>query len=159
VGLCAIVASLCGAEKVIATDIPLSIPLLVKNCEKNLANFANNLEVSKFDVTSPPDLDTPIDVIIGTDIIYDYTITDGIIDSLKKLICRNSPKCITILFSVEKRYIFTVETLDTVAPAFDYFETQLEDLKSDLFENQNIALNIQRVNFLHHMNLHASYIL
>ena len=147
------IASLCGAGKVVATDIPLSIPLLVKNCENNLSAFADNLEVSTYDVTSPPDFTDPIDIIIGADIIYDYTITDGIIDSVKKLICQNSSKCVTILFSVEKRYIFTVETLDTVAPAFDYFETQLEDLKSDLLENQNISLDIQRVNLILYITL------
>ncbi len=131
-----------------ATDLPIAIPLLVKNCENNLSDFVNNLEVSTLDVTSPPDFADPVDVVIGADIIYDYPITDGIIDTLKKLIRGNSTKSITILFSVEKRYIFTIKTLDTVAPAFDYFETKLEDLKSDLLDNLNIGLDIQRVNLI-----------
>ena len=150
VGLVATVAALCGARHVHATDLQLALPLLTKNIEKNLpSHLVDKVKASTFDVTSPKksvDNFESVDLVLGADLIYDFELTDGIVETLKMLLVqlKESEKK-TILFTLEKRYIFTVKNLDTVAPAFDYFVTQLEDLKSDLLLNWNLILNIEPV--------------
>jgi predicted nicotinamide N-methyase len=148
-GLVAIVAGLCGAKTVFATDLPFILPLLKINLDKNVSNSVGIFDISTLDVTSPPNFEDvemgDVDVVIGTDVVYDYEITDGLVDTIKKLICRKPFKEKKFLFSVEKRYIFSVDSLDTVAPAFDYFETRLEDLKSDLLLNDNVILEIDYI--------------
>lgn len=61
------------------------------------------------------------DVIIGADVIYDNDLTDGIITFIEKSIRHSKGRKLRILFTVEKRYVFTIKDLDTVAPSFDYF--------------------------------------
>lgn len=118
--------------------------LLTKNLKRNLSDNVDNYEVSTLDVTDfkVSDQFSNVDVIIGADVIYDFEITDGIINTIKMLICQKPFKPKKIWFSVEKRFIFSVDSLDTMAPAFDYFVTLLEDLRSDLFVNDNIVLSI-----------------
>ena len=43
-----------------------------------------------------------------------------------------------ILFSVDKRYIFTIDDLDTVAPAYEYFMAKLTDLDPEQCWNISI---------------------
>ena len=150
VGLVATVAALCGARHVHATDLELALPLLIKNVEKNLSShLVEKVKVSTFDVTSPKksvDNYESVDLVVGADLVYDFELTDGIVETLKMLIVQQKEvEKKTILFTLEKRYIFTVKNLDTVAPAFDYFVTQLEDLKSDLLLNWKLILNIEPV--------------
>ena len=106
--------------------------------------------MSTFDVTSPKksvDNFESVDLVLGADLVYDFELTDGIVETLKMLLIvqQKEAEKKTILLTLEKRYIFTVKNLDTVAPAFDYFVTQLEDLKSDLLLNWNLILNIDPV--------------
>ena len=128
----------------IATDLDRVVNLTTKNLERNLSDNVDNYEVTTLDVTSLEDGERfrDVDVVIGADVIYDFDVTDGIVNTLKKLACLKPFKPKTFLFSVEKRFIFCVESLDTVAPAFDYFVTLLEDLKSDLFLSAGIVLSI-----------------
>lgn len=53
-------------------------------------------------------------------VIYDDDITRGFIETLKKLLhSKSSTK--TIYVSLEKRYVFTVANLDSVAPMYEEF--------------------------------------
>ena len=95
VGLVAIVAALCGARQVQATDLQIALPLLNKNVEKNLSRHLveNVVKVSTFDVRSPSNFVgnfEGVDVVVGADIVYDFELTDGIVQTLKELIvqCR-----------------------------------------------------------------------
>lgn len=144
VGLLAIIGSLSGVRKMIATDLDHALSLTTKNLVRNLNGDVDNFEVMSLDVTNFQDANkfSDVDVIIGADVIYDFDVTDGIVNVVKKVACLQPFKPKTFLFSVEKRFIFSVESLDTVAPAFDYFVTLLEDLKSDLSVKHNIALSV-----------------
>ena len=78
------------------------------------------------------------DVILGADVIYDNDVTDAIIELLQHvLIKKSSRKNIQFLFSIEKRYIFTIDDLDTIAPSYEYFMAKLDDL----FKNPNLEFS------------------
>jgi len=74
----------------------------------DIANFSENNILSDFEV------------IIGADIVYDDLLTEQITCLLEAFFKRSSHRKVA-LFSLEKRYIFTLKDLDTVAPAFDLF--------------------------------------
>ena len=68
------------------------------------------------------------DIIIGADIIYDNDITDALIEFTEHILHHDLVKNKLFLFSIEKRYIFTIDDLDTIAPSYEYFMAKLDDL-------------------------------
>lgn len=52
-------------------------------------------------------------------VIYDNDLTDCFINVLETLL--SNPKKKTIFIALEKRYVFTLADLETVAPCFEYF--------------------------------------
>jgi hypothetical protein len=88
------------------------------NIDRNLSS--SNIDVAALDITSSDDLVlSNYDVIIGADIVYDDVLTEGIVLMLTKIFSNSQDRKV-VLLSMEKRYIFTLEELDTVAPAYDF---------------------------------------
>ncbi len=141
-GLTAIVvAKFCQPTEVLATDLPELMDLIRENCSTNGATIGTapgKLTVHPFDVTKPmlsegvlADFMSKADIVLGCDVIYDNDVTDGIIGFMKSVICDFKVQGMTFLFTVEKRYIFTVDDLDVVAPSYEYFLAKCTDLESD----------------------------
>ena len=63
--------------------------------------------------------DSDYDYILAGDIIYDDAITDAFITFINKTL--DAFKQTAFLVSLEKRFVFTVMDLDTVAPAYQHF--------------------------------------
>ena len=77
------------------------------------------------------------DIVIGADIIYDNDITDALIEFIEHILQQDSVKNKLFLFSIEKRYIFTIDDLDTIAPSYEYFMAKLDDLvKTPTFQSK-----------------------
>lgn len=55
-------------------------------------------------------------------VIYDDDLTDCFIKVIEMLL--SNPKKKTIYIALEKRYVFTLADLETVAPCFEYFLTK-----------------------------------
>lgn len=55
--------------------------------------------------------------------IYDNGITEGFVKTLDKLLNTNNAnkKTKTIFVALEKRYVFTIDDLDTIAPMYEEF--------------------------------------
>ena len=68
------------------------------------------------------------DIIVGADVIYDNDVTDAIIEFLEHILNQKNGKDLHFLFSIEKRYIFTVDDLDTIAPSYEFFMAKIDDL-------------------------------
>ncbi|KAG0212195.1 Methyltransferase-like protein 22 [Mortierella sp. GBA30] len=81
--------------------------------------------------------------IIAADVVYDDSLTDALVDCLEKLLCepladdhpRRAAGRVAYL-TMEKRYNFSLEQLDVVAQAHDYFVKRME--RSKLIEAQRI---------------------
>jgi len=127
-GLASIVASFCGA-RVIATDIKNCdiIHLIKKNCTNNKDLIKGDISVKPLDFGD--NLETEeyleeIDTVIAGDIIYSDDITEKFLNFLKNL-RQKSTRSLTVFVAMEKRFVFTLADLDTVAPAFDFFMEKL----------------------------------
>jgi len=133
--LAALVASICGSN-VLATDINNKeiLKLMQRNVERNrhllegevvvkALNFKDDLMIVQEDLKN-------IEIVLAGDIIYDDDITEDFIEFMVNL--HNIVKCDTLKFIValEKRFVFTVADLDTVAPAHDFFMDQLEQFSN-----------------------------
>lgn len=83
------------------------------------------------------------DLIVAGDIIYDDDITDAFIDYLESV--WQVDCSVEVLISLEKRFVFTLEALDTVAPAYDYFQSKLTS-QEQLYDLrvQDISVNFKQ---------------
>jgi len=60
-------------------------------------------------------------------VIYDDKITDGFVRTLSKLLYTKKKK--TVYIALEKRYVFTIADLDTIAPMYEEFLRCIEKYK------------------------------
>lgn len=60
------------------------------------------------------------DLIIAADVVYDDTITEAFITTIGHLF-EHSKKDVEMLVALEKRFVFTLAELDSVAPCFEHF--------------------------------------
>jgi predicted nicotinamide N-methyase len=70
-------------------------------------------------------------LILAGDIIYDDVITAafvGFMDTVAARAEETEGNPVTMIIATEKRYVFTLAELDTVAPAYDFFLHQLAEL-------------------------------
>lgn len=135
-GLTSIVASFTGA-RVTATDInqPEILEKIHFNIHENKNLIKQQVLVASLDLTtgSYQDLGQSFDYIIAGDIVYDDNITNAFVDFIgKTLSLRESTtkesKVPVFLVALEKRFVFTLADLDTVAPAYDHFLQRLQSL-------------------------------
>jgi len=116
---------ICGA-RAIASDINNCdiLELIKSNCSQNKSLMKNGVEVRALDFgdnLEGLDFINDVDVIAAGDIIYDNLITDKFIEFLQKY-HKNKAGSTVAYIALEKRYVFTIADLDTVAPAFDYWK-------------------------------------
>ena len=124
-GLTSIAASkFCDAKRTIASDIKDVLQNLKANVDRNASN-AQVMELDLFKKESQILDDLKIDIVMGADVIYDNDLSDAIIAFMQKMALKNDVHL--FLFSIEKRYIFTTDDLDTVAPCYEYFMSRLLD--------------------------------
>lgn len=125
-----VVAKHCQPSNVTATDLPKFMQLLKDNVSLNKAQVETKvldlLDMSNSTVENLLDFD----VILGADVIYDNDLTDGICHFMDFML-KKKPD-ISFYFSIDKRYIFTLSDLDTVAPSYEYFMSKLQDLQSNV---------------------------
>ncbi|XP_031768610.2 methyltransferase-like protein 22 isoform X2 [Galleria mellonella] len=119
------------AKNVVCTDINVGgiLELIKLN-----ANYNSKLIKSQFKVMPLDFMDTnwnqelsneikDADIIIAADVIYDDDVTAGFIRTIEKIMNTNPPK--TLYVALEKRYVFTIEHMDSVAPCYETFLTLL----------------------------------
>ncbi|KAJ8687891.1 hypothetical protein QAD02_023686, partial [Eretmocerus hayati] len=137
VGFDSIIAAMV-AKEVICTDV--NVGGILKLIEDN---FYRNKELIK-SKTCVTELDfmnlnwnailnekmKNVDVVMAADVIYDDKITDGFVKTLGKLF--DFPNIRQIYVALEKRYVFTIADLDSVAPSYEEFFRSLRRHKLDL---------------------------
>nr|CAG4650432.1 EOG090X0C5G [Sida crystallina] len=129
-GLTSVVAAMV-AGKVTSTDIDLGsiLALIETNCQLNKQYIFGDVSVLELDFNKhyyTEELQSQIenaDLVIAADVVYHDDLTDAFLKSLKKLMATGKEK--TALIALEKRYVFTISELDSVAPCFDYFHEKL----------------------------------
>ncbi|XP_075225836.1 methyltransferase-like protein 22 isoform X2 [Lycorma delicatula] len=132
VGLTSIIAAL-YAKEVIATDIDEGgiLDLITKNVSHNKELVKSKFSVLPLDFcnlnwnSELTEKIQTIDIILAADVIYDNDLTEAFVKTLTKILQANTKKKVYI--ALEKRYVFTVADLDTIAPCYEYF---LEYIKS-----------------------------
>ncbi|XP_067612629.1 methyltransferase-like protein 22 [Eurosta solidaginis] len=134
VGLTSIAAAIYSSN-VVCTDVNVGgiLDLIRANIKHNteLFKIPNSINVLEFDFLQPLQdysgelLETidNCDVVVAADVIYDDTLTDAFINVMDTLFERGNliRKGKTIYIALEKRYVFTLAEMDTVAPMFEYF--------------------------------------
>ncbi|KAG5343429.1 MET22 protein, partial [Acromyrmex charruanus] len=134
VGLTSIVASYL-AKEVICTDINAGdiLNLIERNFLRNYTYVRSGFhieEVNFLNLEWPKKLEEKLqsaNIVLAADVIYDDKITDGFVRTLMKLLYTKKKKIIYI--ALEKRYVFTVADLDTIAPMYEEFLRCVEKYK------------------------------
>uniref|UniRef100_A0A182JRA5 Methyltransferase-like protein 22 n=1 Tax=Anopheles christyi TaxID=43041 RepID=A0A182JRA5_9DIPT len=152
VGLTSIVASM-YAREVICTDIDIEglLDLLRDNVDRNahLSNPHCRVQVSELDFKVsyqdyPRDLKNKlqdVQYVIAADVIYDDDITEAFVRTMVSLLLE-LPKLKAIYIALEKRYVFTLEDMDSVAPCYDYFLRYFEKRNSRFGVNRWKLINV-----------------
>lgn len=78
-------------------------------------------------------------------VIYDNDITDCFIKTLERLLNKNDLNTSgdkEVYIALEKRYVFTLAELDTIAPCYEYFLQRVSDVqKSTHWKLEAVDLN------------------
>ncbi|KAJ8713612.1 hypothetical protein PYW07_013982 [Mythimna separata] len=146
-GLTSLVAAL-YAKKVVCTDIDIGgiLELIKLNVKYNKKLVKSQFKVMPLDFTntdwSPPLLSEikQASIIIAADVIYDDDLTAAFVSTIQKILNTQPPK--TLYMVLEKRYVFTIEHMDSVAPCYETFLTLLDKVKT---ENAHSTWNIQQL--------------
>ncbi|XP_031776814.1 methyltransferase-like protein 22 isoform X1 [Nasonia vitripennis] len=115
------------AKEVVCTDVNLGgiLRLIEKNFQRNKALVKSKVCVTELDFLSENWNATlsgkvkNVDVIMAADVIYDDKITDGFVKTLAKLLDTAGARQAYV--ALEKRYVFTIADLDSVAPMYEEF--------------------------------------
>nr|XP_040236082.2 methyltransferase-like protein 22 isoform X1 [Anopheles coluzzii] len=152
VGLTSIVASM-YAREVICTDIDIEglLDLLRDNMQRNahLSSPHCRVHVTELDFKVsyqdyPRDLKTKlqdVQYVIAADVIYDDDITEAFVRTIVSLLLE-LPKLKAIYIALEKRYVFTLEDMDSVAPCYDYFLRYFEKRNGRFGVNRWKLINV-----------------
>lgn len=136
VGLTSIAAAIHNKGQVYCTDVNLGciLELIRRNVKRNGKLLAGQVKVIEYDfMASPSQLSADLlqaidasDVIMAADVIYCDTLTDALISVMELIFARGKlsgrPKF--IYMALEKRYVFTLEDCDSVAPMYEHFIRQ-----------------------------------
>ncbi|XP_065339231.1 methyltransferase-like protein 22 [Cloeon dipterum] len=125
-GLTSIAAAMV-AKEVISTDANIGkiLPLIEANFNRNSDTLRSSFKVMEFDFfaqewsTELKDAVSRTNVVIAADVIYDDDLTEAFVSTLKRIM--SQPPAKTVIMALEKRYVFTLEDLDSVAPCFEHF--------------------------------------
>ncbi|CAG4947006.1 unnamed protein product [Parnassius apollo] len=135
-GLTSFVAAL-YAKKVVCTDIDLGgiLELIKLNAKYNSHLIKSQFNIMPLDFTQTEwsrqlsDEISNVDIIVAADVIYDDDITAAFVSTVQKILNTRPPKVLYVV--MEKRYVFTIEHMDSVAPCYETFLTLLDKIKSE----------------------------
>lgn len=128
-GLASIALSrFCSDNSIFTTDLPELVDLLKENLHSNNSKNVEVFPLDLKDFTKDNKVFREIDIVIGADVIYDNDVTDGVINFLQWILHDSSRGNLEFIFTIDKRYIFTIDDMETVAPSYEYFMSQLTDL-------------------------------
>ncbi|XP_045526473.1 methyltransferase-like protein 22 isoform X2 [Pieris brassicae] len=147
-GLTSFVAGI-YAKKVVCTDIDLGgiLDLIKINARCNSKLIKSEFIVLPLDFTNlnwNAALFKEIqqtDIIIAADVIYDDDVTSAFVSTVQKILDTNPPK--TIYIVLEKRYVFTIEHMESIAPCYETFLALLDKVKCDWIVEQ-LPLNFPK---------------
>ncbi|KAL4712033.1 hypothetical protein ACJJTC_003700 [Scirpophaga incertulas] len=133
-GLTSVVASI-YANKVVCTDIELGgiLHLIKLNIKYNSRIVKSDIKVMPLDFTKAwsRELTKEIqetDIILAADVIYDDDVTAAFVTTVQRILNLNPPKELYVV--LEKRYVFTIEHMDSVAPCYETFLALLDKVKT-----------------------------
>ncbi|CAG9793986.1 unnamed protein product [Diatraea saccharalis] len=133
-GLTSFVAAL-YAKKVICTDIDVGgiLELIKLNVKYNKKFIKSEFKVMPLDFkdTWSSELTNEmrgVDILIAADVIYDDDVTAAFVATIQKILDTTTPK--TLYVVLEKRYVFTIEHMDSVAPCYETFLALLDKVKT-----------------------------
>ncbi|XP_055908534.1 methyltransferase-like protein 22 [Eupeodes corollae] len=129
VGLTSIAAAI-FCKNVICTDVDIGgiLQLIRKNIDRNRKLLSNDIKVMEYDfktVEYAPQLANAIemsDIILAADVIYDDDLTECFVRVIDRIFSTtDSKRTKSIYVTLEKRFVFTLDDLETCAPCYEYF--------------------------------------
>lgn len=152
VGLTSIVAGML-AKKVVITDVDRGdiLTLIDRNVERNREIMKAEILVKEIDFYDHATIDEnfeslkDISVIMAADTIYHNQLTDQFFRTILRLMCEPPNK--TMYVALEKRFVFTIEEMDTVAPCYDYFLDRIEWLRCQNLSTINWTIEEVPIDF------------
>lgn len=135
VGLTSIVAAMLAAN-VIVTDVDKGeiLELIHRNIKRNEDLLKAQICVKEIDFYNHATVDDlqadkkDVSIILAADVVYNNPLTDAFFSTVLRLM--TDPPDKTLFVALEKRYVFTLEDMDTVAPCYEYFLEGVEWLRS-----------------------------
>lgn len=145
-GLTSIVAAM-HAKEVVSTDVDLAglLDLIKANIDLNRRLVKAKSAVMGLDFFSKEwskevmNKLTEVSVILAADVIYDVDLTEAFVDTLVKIMNVKPKK--TLYFALEKRYVFTTDDLDSVAPVYEHFVSYLEHVRPKSWTVEHVSLD------------------
>ncbi|XP_017843354.2 methyltransferase-like protein 22 [Drosophila busckii] len=136
VGLTSIAAAIHNKGHIYCTDVNLGciLKLIQSNVERNAGLLEGQISVLEYDFLAPTSqLSTALleaidasDIILAADVVYSDELTNAFVAVMEHILERGKqtgrPKC--IYMAMEKRYVFTLEECDSVAPMYEHFLRQ-----------------------------------
>ncbi|KAK7086715.1 Methyltransferase-like protein 22 [Halocaridina rubra] len=134
VGLTSIVAAMFAA-KVTITDIDVGeiLELIRRNVDRNSHLLRGEVDVKVLDFFEQTTIESVcnsmdnVTVLLAADVIYNNPLTDCFMNTVLRLM--SEPPNKTLYLAMEKRYVFTLEDMDAVAPCYEYLLDRLEWLR------------------------------
>uniref|UniRef100_A0A2A4J8L4 Methyltransferase-like protein 22 n=1 Tax=Heliothis virescens TaxID=7102 RepID=A0A2A4J8L4_HELVI len=125
------------AKKVVCTDIDVGgiLELIKLNAKYNKKFIKSQFKVMPLDFTETAWSSSLLSevkqasIIIAADVIYDDDITAAFVSTIQKILNTEPPK--TLYMVLEKRYVFTIEHLDSVAPCYETFLSLIDKVKTE----------------------------
>ncbi|KAG0719970.1 Methyltransferase-like protein 22 [Chionoecetes opilio] len=135
VGLTSVVAAMLAAQ-VTVTDVDKGeiLDLIRRNVKRNEDLLKAQISVKEIDFYNHGTIDDlqtdnkDVSIILAADVVYSNPLTDAFFNTVLRLM--TDPPDKTLFVALEKRYVFTVDDMDTVAPCYEYFLDGLEWLRS-----------------------------
>uniref|UniRef100_A0A0K8TGH5 Methyltransferase-like protein 22 n=1 Tax=Lygus hesperus TaxID=30085 RepID=A0A0K8TGH5_LYGHE len=126
VGFTGVIAGMVARE-IVCTDVDKGgiLELIQRNFKRNNHLMKASTSVLSLDFYQEdwsPALERKLketDIIIAADVIYDNNLSEAFVKCLTRIL--QMPPKKTFLLALEKRFVFTVEDLDVVAPCYDHF--------------------------------------
>lgn len=86
-------------------------------------------------------------------VIYDNDITDHLLKTLQLILDPNDAnphKDKQVFLALEKRYVFTVADLDTLAPCYEYFMQRVNELRKTTIDWKLDAVDLNFPQYFHY---------
>ncbi|CAL4066155.1 unnamed protein product [Meganyctiphanes norvegica] len=133
VGMTSVVAAMM-AKQVVITDVDKGdiLDMVHRNLDRNKEKIIADVKVKELDFFNLETIEDLIEdihkttVSIAADVVYHNQLTDGFFNAVLRILSEPPDK--TLYVALEKRFVFTVEDLETCCPMYDYFVSQLNGL-------------------------------